>query len=385
MAASTLWNSGTKRYDDTAWFPAWLRSLDLHLLVANAIVPADTAFESVQRLTYDDLHVALNRAGLAGLADVVWDGLASLRTQASATGQELNAKFEATEGTFTLAYGGLSTFFEGLDGIIGPPNPNLQQAMEHEHTQRADSKEKFTTDNYGITTTSEVEYTFVVRPGIGLAAVGLEAWPTEAKLEGLPALANQCRTPTELALFEARRQEIGLELQRLDCAPLSTDELVGGRLYTGPMFHKYNAVLRGVSGLVPFFAQRWEALCHGNHYTTTIHVINSGIVKMGKLSRAQRVYRGISGGSLPASFMHANESGVRGGIDMAFSSTTVDKHVALTYASSGGRAGVVLTAQMGMVDRGASLEWLSQYPHEQESRATSERLEGHPLTHSSPH
>ena len=79
-------------------------------------------------------------------------------------------------------------------------------------------------------------------------------------------------------------------------------------------------------------------------------MINSGIVKMGKLSKAQRVYRGISGSVLPHSFLHPNESGVRGGVDMAFSSTTSDKRVALSYASSGQTsAGVVLTAQMGMV------------------------------------
>ena len=130
-------------------------------------------------------------------------------------------------------------------------------------------------------------------------------------------------------------------------------------------FTKYNAVLRSANGLVPFFVTQCESLCGRNKYTTTIHVINSGIVKLGKLTSAMRVYRGVAGGSLPSEFIARNEAGIRGGVDMAFSSTTIDKDVALQYAS-GGRTGLVLTAQMGMVDRGADLSWCSQYPHEKE-------------------
>ena len=116
---------------------------------------------------------------------------------------------------------------------------------------------------------------------------------------------------------------------------------------------------------MPFFVSQCEALCAGNKYTTTVHVINSGIVKLGKLTPAMRVYRGVSGGALPSEFLEPNEAGIRGGVDMAFSSTTVDKNVALQYATSGA-TGLILTAQMGMVDRGADLSCYSQYPHERE-------------------
>ena len=48
-------------------------------------------------------------------------------------------------------------------------------------------------------------------------------------------------------------------------------------------------------------------------------------------------------------------------------STSTDREVALSYAGGGsGRAATVLEMQLGMVDRGASLGWLSQYPQEQE-------------------
>jgi hypothetical protein len=53
----------------------------------------------------------------------------------------------------------------------------------------------------------------------------------------------------------------------------------------------------------------------------------------------------------------------------SFLSTTLDRDVALNYAAGAageGKPGVLFEIQQGLVDRGASLTWLSQYPHEQE-------------------
>ena len=46
--------------------------------------------------------------------------------------------------------------------------------------------------------------------------------------------------------------------------------------------------------------------------TTTLHGINSAIVKLGKLTVATKVYRGISGMQLPKEFWTPNEFGVKG-------------------------------------------------------------------------
>ena len=71
--------------------------------------------------------------------------------------------------------------------------------------------------------------------------------------------------------------------------------------------------------------------------------------------------------SRPTQFWKANEYGVKGGIEGGFMSTTLDRSVAMSYAAStGGAAGFVFEMQMGMVDRGADIGWLSQYPHEEE-------------------
>ena len=50
-----------------------------------------------------------------------------------------------------------------------------------------------------------------------------------------------------------------------------------------------------------------------------------------------------------------------GGVEFAFMSTTTKREVALDYASRG-KAGVIFEIMQGMVDRGADLSWLSQYP-----------------------
>ena len=46
-------------------------------------------------------------------------------------------------------------------------------------------------------------------------------------------------------------------------------------------------------------------------------------------------------------------------------STTLDREVALDYAQRSA-TGIVFEVQMGMIDRGAEIAWLSQYPHEAE-------------------
>jgi hypothetical protein len=80
-------------------------------------------------------------------------------------------------------------------------------------------------------------------------------------------------------------------------------------------FIKYNAVLRGISGRVPYLHEQMRQLCLGNRYATTLHNINSCIVKLGKLMPAQCVYRGISGGLLPDGFWRRNEFNVCGGVE----------------------------------------------------------------------
>ena len=70
-----------------------------------------------------------------------------------------------------------------------------------------------------------------------------------------------------------------------------------------------------------------------------------------------------------------NAYGVRGGVEPAFMSTTLDKEVAIGYAAGdGSRTGIAIEVQQGMVSRGADISWLSQYPHEKVCDASGTRV-----------
>jgi hypothetical protein len=84
-----------------------------------------------------------------------------------------------------------------------------------------------------------------------------------------------------------------------------------------------------------------------NFYTTTIHVINSCIVKMGKLTQAKPVYRGMSLRILPDQFWHPNEQGVMGGVEFAFMSTTPKRSVAEQYSQDGN--GIIVEINQGLM------------------------------------
>ena len=143
-------------------------------------------------------------------------------------------------------------------------------------------------------------------------------------------------------------------LPKVKAAGLIQAEVAAIRLYTGPMYVKYNRVLRATA-VGPY------------SYVTTVHAINSGIVKMAKLTPEATVYRGVSGGVLPKQFWEPNEHGVMGGVELGFMSTTTNRDVALAYMHQRGKeAKMLFEIRMGMIDRGADVSLLSQFPAEKE-------------------
>ena len=215
---------------------------------------------------------------------------------------------------FTLTFGEPKDFVGGLVTLVGEPIGHRMLGMKQEHGAAADSHVEFEVGNYGTRTTSQLEWWFVVEPTAArLDALGLSAWPTDVKLRENPAMRHRCRAPLPLGSFGAQRAELNEKLRELH-TELLDEEFIGARLYTGPCFMKYNTVLRGVHGKVPFFQTCFEKLCLGNRYVTTLHVIAAALSKLALLGKCETVYRGMSGGELPETFRRADASRFKGGV-----------------------------------------------------------------------
>ena len=65
-----------------------------------------------------------------------------------------------------MTFGQRKDFVTGLDGLIGPPHPNLFEGMRWEHCERKDSEEPFKTSNSNIKTTSLAEFFVVFEPDV---------------------------------------------------------------------------------------------------------------------------------------------------------------------------------------------------------------------------
>ncbi|KAL1521792.1 hypothetical protein AB1Y20_021445 [Prymnesium parvum] len=334
----------------------WMESLELHAPVVAAL--GQKAFADITRLSHDDVGALLRPHGLAGLTETVWEGICQLRQQSAATGAALNAKFVAEAGTFEMQYGGLDQFWAGLEGLVGPPrllHGSLRRAMEAEHCDAADSDAPFTTPNGFVGATSRREWEWVVQPVAGGKYV--ERTDLRATQPG----GARCAVP--LREFEARVLPINERLKKEGHAVVVHEELVSGRLYTAAMYHKYNAVLRGCSSSRPLRELR-DTLTRGNTYSTTIHAINSLVIKLSKLTSACTVWRRFTRATLPREFWEPDAHGFRGGVEYGFCSTTVEREQAEHY--SRGAASTIVEMKLGMLDRGADISWLSAYPHEKE-------------------
>ena len=95
--------------------------------------------------------------------------------------KEVHERYAARNDLPTLsAYSPINDFHRNLESYLGPPKKLLYEAMENEHCNCDDSDLYFTAYNYGIRTTSKIEWNYVVDPTEnGLQKVGLTEWPAE--------------------------------------------------------------------------------------------------------------------------------------------------------------------------------------------------------------
>ena len=126
----------------------------------------------------------------------------------------------------------------------------------------------------------------------------------------------------------------------LGCAPakhakLTSVEVAALRLWTGPMSARYNWALREATLRDPGTA----ALdVEANSYSTTIGLIVSGLIKLGRIASAPRdaegtavAFRGIAGLELPSAFFTPDKQGFCGVVEPRFLSLSDDEAVAAKY------------------------------------------------------
>ena len=172
------------------------------------------------------------QVGLAALIDRARQAQPAVHASAEERARERQAKF--AESTFTLAYTGLPTFHAGLEALVGMPSPNLRLAMWAEHCGSADSAQEFTTNNYGVKTTSTIEWWAVVDPAAGLKELKLKEYPSETF--GIDDERKRGSTGlVPLKEFLPALEEKNLVLRKLNEPELLEEELLAGRSYTGPM------------------------------------------------------------------------------------------------------------------------------------------------------
>ena len=107
------------------------------------------------------------------------------------------------------------------------------------------------------------------------------------------------------------------------------------RLWTGPMYARYNEAIRDATLRDPGTA----ALdVEANSYSTTIGLIISGLIKLGRIASAPRdaegtavAFRGIAGLELPPAVFTPDKRGFCGVVEPGFLSLSDDEAVAAKY------------------------------------------------------
>ena len=191
------------------------------------------------------------------------------------TALRLHTKFETAGNNFTFGFAGIQLYYQGLEHFIGSPQPDVMGAMDREHS----SAEPFSSHNV-FETTPRAEWLYITAMEVGA-------------IESRAQDATPGRIGWRLADFVACKEAQEAQLLYV--------EVLAVRLYTGPMYVHYNGLLRAAEKT--------------GDYVTTIHMINSAIVKLGKRTRPMTVYRGVLGGVLPRNFFEPDEFGVMGGVE----------------------------------------------------------------------
>jgi hypothetical protein len=351
-------STGPRRQLDTSdqlsWnASAWVSQLGLWRTLSEVLLskgpPDGTEAERIKGLSEEAIDAAVD-AALAPMKEQLKNSVKELSSEDQVDAKKLSEKFSADPSTFEFSYGSIEDYHGGLEQMIGNPSADFAAKMLWEHTASPYARSGF--ECWGVfdsdhKTTAKSEWHYVVDEA---------AQENGGREEG--------RDGWRIQDFINNNKEL------VESADLILWEVVALRLYTGPMYMFYNHILRWRKQMDPACFKSpfddYKITKSDFPFTTTLHVLNSAIIKLARTQPAHKVYRGVCGGVLPREFWTPNEQNVRGGIELAFMSTTRDRAVALSFATKDEHSSMVLEIQMGMVDRGAPVQWISQFPKEEE-------------------
>lgn len=128
---------------------AWLQGIGLHRIAAAAIAKKAGSYDHAATLEFlrgltsrDDVAQMLRtEAAIETQIDVVWGAVERIQQAGAAANEEVESKFE---GAIGMDYGGLDTYFGGLEGVVGGPSQKIREGMAAEHLSGSESDEFFT-------------------------------------------------------------------------------------------------------------------------------------------------------------------------------------------------------------------------------------------------
>ena len=231
-------------------------------------------------------------------------------------------------------YGDVKAFKDGLPGMLNASGGQLLNSMEEEFRKNDDGK-------------WWAEYEYVVKRCAELDVDLPSTEPGEYSVSGVQIVRDAGHAGMSLDDFQSHEFAQRANLSRAEVAAL--------RLYTGPCYKPLNRALR---------TQQIDA------WATTIGCCYSAVLSLSFLSEPTRVYRGVKEDErqLPPDFLKkkGQERKFAGGVERAFMSTTKSREVALDFSGDADTQGSIFVIDFDMSSRGANVQFLSQYPHEQE-------------------
>jgi uncharacterized protein len=141
-----------------------LRSRRLECVLAS-FSPSGTRLEDLGNMDHAQFSAIVNLSQPA-MVQLLVDLAAQVAAVGKAQDGAGGSKFSGE-----LKGGNPDAFYEGVTGVCGEPDTDIEKGMREEHTMHPDSHVKFSTSNYGLTTTPSKEWALVLEGGSGCAKV----------------------------------------------------------------------------------------------------------------------------------------------------------------------------------------------------------------------